>query len=128
MIDMRGQKLERHCSACTARLLCLPAHDLRRNERERSGLPSLAFAGGVAAAAFLLLSAVSCRVLSEPVVAQDAALAHAMLVASSLAGGPAISPGVPHRRRRPDPLNGSPLPRWIGRLGNAAVAMSVASP
>ena len=102
---------------------------LRRDESERGGLPALAFAGGVAAAVFLLLSAVFYRVLSEPAVAQDAALAHAMLVASYLAGGPAIS--VPLAlligAAVPTALSRRLLPRWIGWLGIAAVAVSVAS-
>jgi len=100
-----------------------------RREDEGSGLPSLAFAGGVAAAVFLLLSAIFYRILTEPAVAQDAALAHAMLVASYLAGGPAIS--VPFAllvaAAVPTALRGSLLPRWIGWLGIAAVAVSVAS-
>ena len=102
---------------------------LRREERERSGLSALAFAGGVAAAVFLLLSAVFYRVLSEPAVAQDAALAHALLVASYLAGGPAIS--VPLAlligAAVPTALHGRLLPRWLGWLGITAVAVSVAS-
>ncbi len=64
---------------------------LRREEDKRSGLPVLGLAGGVAAAVFLLVSAIFYRVLSEPTVAQDAALAHALLVASYLTGGPAIT-------------------------------------
>jgi hypothetical protein len=102
---------------------------LRGDEAERTGLPALAFAGGVAAAVFLLLSAVFYRVLSEPSVAQDAALAHAMLVASYLAGGPAIS--VPMAfligATVPTALRGRLLPRWLGWFGIAAVSVSVAS-
>jgi len=102
---------------------------LRRDETERSGLPPLALAGGITAAVFLLLSAVFYRVLSEPAVAQDAALAHAMLVASYLAGGPVIS--VPLAlliaAAVPTALNRRLLPRWIGWLGIAAGAVSLAS-
>lgn len=102
---------------------------LRRDGAERSGLPALAAAGGVAAAVFLLLSAVFYRVLSEPVVAEDAALAHAMLLGSYLAGGPAIS--VPLTlligATVPSALRGRLLPPWLGWLGIAAVAVSGAS-
>ncbi len=102
---------------------------LRRAEGERGGLPALAFAGGVTAAVFLLLSAVLYRVLSEPAVAQDAALARAMLVASYLAGGPAIA--VPLAlligAAVPSALSRDLLPRWMGWLGIAAVAVSLAS-
>ncbi len=102
---------------------------LRRHEDERYGLPALALGGGVTAAVFLLLSAILYRVLAETAVAEDAALAHALLVASYLAGGPAISvplalligAAVPHS------LSGSLFPRWIGWLGSAAVTVSVAS-
>ena len=83
----------------------------------------------MAAAVFLLLSAVFYRVLSEPVVAQDAALAHAVLVGSYLAGGPAIS--VPLAllvgAAVPTALNGRLLPLWLGWLGIAAVAVSLSS-
>jgi hypothetical protein len=102
---------------------------LRRGEKERHGLPALAFAGGVAAAVFLLLSAVFYRVLSEPTVAQDGALAHALLVASYLAGGPAISVPIAFLigAAVPTALSGGLLPRWLGWLGIAAVVVSVAS-
>ncbi len=102
---------------------------LRRDETKRTGLAPLAFAGGVAAAVFLLLSAVFYRLLSEPAVAQDAALAHAMLVGSYLAGGPAIT--VPLAlligATAPTALSRRLLPRWMGWLGFAAVAASLAS-
>lgn len=102
---------------------------LRRGEGERSGLPTLAFAGGVAGAIFLLLSAVFYRVLAEPAVAHDAALTHAMLVASYLAGGPAIAVPLAFLigAAVPTALRGSLLPRWLGWLGIAAVIASLAS-
>lgn len=56
-------------------------------------LGTLALAGGITGAAFLALSALCYRVLAEQSVAADAALAHALVVLSYLAGGPAI--GVP---------------------------------
>lgn len=102
---------------------------LSRDEHQRRGLPSLAFAGGAAAAVFLLLSALFYRLLSEPAVAQDPSLAHAMLVASYLAGGPAIS--VPLTlliaAAIPTALDRLLLPRWIGWLGIVTVAASLAS-
>lgn len=96
---------------------------------KRRGLPTLAFAGGIAAAVFLLLSALFYRLLSEPAVAQDPALAHAMLVASYLAGGPAIS--VPLTllvaAAIPNALHRLLLPRWLGWLGVVTVAACIAS-
>ncbi|MDQ2761787.1 MAG: hypothetical protein M3Y17_15510 [Actinomycetota bacterium] len=52
---------------------------LRRESHMPSALPALALAGGVTAAAFLLLSALCYRTLAEPTVARDAPLAHALL-------------------------------------------------
>jgi hypothetical protein len=43
------------------------------------------------AGTFLLLSALCYRTLAEPTVARDAPLAHALVVLSYLAGGPAIA-------------------------------------
>ena len=88
-----------------------------------------ALAGGVAAGVFLALSAVCYRVLSEPIVARDPALAHAFLVASYLTGGPAfalqltlpIAAGVAAAR------SGLLLPRWSGWLGIAAVVCGLGS-
>ena len=54
---------------------------------------ALALAGGIIAAGFLAMSALCYRVLAEHSVANDPALAHALVVLSYLAGGPAI--GVP---------------------------------
>ena len=102
---------------------------MRRVEPEGGGLPALALAGGVTAAAFLLLSALLFRTLAEPAVAGDDATQHAVLVLSYLAGGPAIA--VPLA-----PLIGAcslvavrrgVLPAWIGWLGAAAAAFSLVS-
>jgi hypothetical protein len=69
---------------------------LRRESGAPPGLAVLALAGGAIAAAFLLLSALCYRTLAEPTVARDAPLAHALVVLSYLAGGPAIAvPLVP---------------------------------
>jgi hypothetical protein len=69
---------------------------LRRASTAPPGLAALALAGGAVAAGFLLLSALCYRTLAEPTVAGDAPLAHALLVLSYLAGGPAIAvPLVP---------------------------------
>jgi hypothetical protein len=90
---------------------------------------ALALAGGIIAAAFLAMSALCYRVLAEHSVASDAALAHALVVLSYLAGGPAI--GVPlaltagafaaairHERT---------LPGWLWWLSVVAAVLGVAS-
>jgi hypothetical protein len=90
---------------------------------------ALALAGGIFAAAFLALSALCYRVLAEHSVASDPPLAHALVVLSYLAGGPAI--GVPlaltagafaaairHERT---------LPGWLCWLSIVAVVLGVAS-
>lgn len=90
---------------------------------------TLALTGGIIAAAFLAMSALCYRVLAEHSVASDPALAHALVVLSYLAGGPAI--GVPLaltagafaaaiRRERI-------LPGWLYWLSIAAVVLGVAS-
>ena len=90
---------------------------------------ALALAGGIIAAAFLAMSALCYRVLAEHSVASDPALAHALVVLSYLAGGPAI--GVPlaltagafaaairHERT---------FPEWLWWLSIVAVVLGVAS-
>ena len=93
-------------------------------------LRGIALAGGATAATFLLLSALLYRALAEPAVASDPGLAHALVVLSYLAGGPAVA--VPLAL----PIGAvaivalrSPtgLPRWSGPLGLAAMAASLAS-
>ncbi len=90
---------------------------------------ALGFAGGVIGAVFLALSALCYRVLAERSVAGDPALAHALLVLSYLAGGPAI--GVPLgltagafaaaiRRERT-------LPVWLWWLSAVAAILGVAT-
>lgn len=92
-------------------------------------LAALALAGGIIGAAFLALSALSYRVLAEQSVAADPALAHALVVLSYLAGGPAI--GVPLgltagafaaavRRKRT-------LPAWLCWLSVVASVLGVAT-
>lgn len=120
-----------HALAALA-LLCFSAYlhtVLRRDEERRRGLPALAFAGGVTATVFLLMSALFYRVLSEPVVSEDPALGHALLVGSYLAGGPAITLPLALLIAAlvPTALHRGLLPRWIGWLGIAAVAASLAS-
>lgn len=81
--------------ALLAFVACIHA-SLRRTSGAPAALAALALAGGALAAAFLLLSALCYRALAEPAVAGDAPLAHALLVLSYLAGGPAIAlPLVP---------------------------------
>jgi hypothetical protein len=89
----------------------------------------LATAGGVVAAAFLALSALCYRVLAEPAVLVDAGLAHALVVLSYLAGGPAITVflTLPIGAVSVRSLREGGLPRWCGRLGVAALVVSAAS-
>jgi len=92
-------------------------------------IAALALAGGIIAAAFLAMSALCYRVLAEHSVATDPALAHALVVLSYLAGGPAI--GVPLALTagafaaaiRHEPT----LPRWLWWLSIVAVVLGVAS-
>jgi hypothetical protein len=92
---------------------------LRRESGGSSALAAFALAGGAIAAAFLLLSAVCYRTLAEPAVARDAPLAHALVVLSYLAGGPAIAvPLVPMVAIvAAAALREQILARWIGWLG-----------
>jgi hypothetical protein len=101
---------------------------LRRESDAPAALAALALAGGAIAAAFLLLSALCYRTLAEPTVARDAPLAHALVVLSYLAGGPAIAvPLVPMvgivaaatMRERI-------LARWTGWLGVVAAVCGAA--
>ena len=92
-------------------------------------IAALALAGGIIAAAFLAMSALCYRALAEHSVASDPALAHALVVLSYLAGGPAI--GVPLAltagafaaaiRREPT------LPGWLWWLSIVAVVFGLAS-
>ena len=92
-------------------------------------IAALALAGGIIAAAFLAMSALCYRVLAEHSVASDPALAHALVVLSYLAGGPAI--GVPLALTagafaaaiRHEPT----LPGWLWWLSIVAVVLGVAS-
>jgi hypothetical protein len=92
---------------------------LRRHSSAPSGLAALALAGGAVAAAFLLLSALCYRTLAEPSVARDGPLAHALVVLSYLAGGPAIA--VPLALMvgvvAAAALREQILARWTGWLG-----------
>jgi hypothetical protein len=79
---------------------------VRRESGAPAALAAFALAGGTIAAAFLLLSALCYRTLAEPTVARDAPLAHALVVLSYLAGGPAIA---------------VPLVPMVGTVGAAAL-------
>jgi hypothetical protein len=114
-------------------LLCFAAYLfswLQRAEQPAGCLPAIALAGGVTAAVFLLLSALIYRTLAEPTVIRDPALAHALVVLSYLAGGPAIAvplalpvaAGAIIALRR-----GTVLPRWTGWLGASAAVISLCS-
>jgi hypothetical protein len=102
---------------------------LRGDSGGAGRLGSLALGGGLAAAAFLLLSALAYRVLAERSVIHDPALTHALVVVSYLAGGPAIAVwlALPVAAGTAVALRGGPLPRWTGWLGLAAVAVSLLS-
>jgi hypothetical protein len=101
------------------------ASDLRRESGAPAGLAALALAGGAMAAGFLLLSALRYRTLAEPTVARDAPLAHALLVLSYLAGGPAIA--VPLAPMvgvvAAATLREHILARWTGWLGVVTAPM-----
>ena len=89
----------------------------------------LALAGGVPAAAFLLVSAISYRILAEPSVASDGPLAHGLVVLSYLSGG---TPGL---IMIAGPLGCGAvlafrrvlLPRWSGWLALAGAITSIGS-
>ncbi len=113
-------------------LVCFAAYIyayLRRDSGAPSALAALALAGGATAAAFLLLSALCYRTLAEPTVARDAPLAHALVVLSYLAGGPAIAvPLVPMICVvAAATLREQLLPRWTGWLGVLAALCGTAS-
>jgi hypothetical protein len=82
--------------AHTLSALCLLAFGAclyrRLREREPAGAHApAALAGTLAAAVFLMLSALCYRTLVEHAVLADAGLAHALVMLSYLAGGPGIS-------------------------------------
>jgi hypothetical protein len=89
---------------------------------------AFAQAGGAIAAAFLLLSTLCYRTLAEPTVARDAPLAHALVVLSYLAGGPAITvPLVPMVGVvAAAALRERVLARWTGWLGVLAAVCGAA--
>ena len=122
-------------------LLCFAAylHDWPRDVAGPGGrLATLALVGArraappvaaAVAAAFLLLSALIYRVLAEPEVVRDPALARALVIVSYLAGGPAIAVSLtlPIAAGTTAALRGSCLPRWTGWLGIPAAMISLVS-
>ena len=86
-------------------------------------------AAGTLAAAFLLLSALSYRVLALPSIAGDPDVGRAILVLSYLAGGPALAAplGLLEIAAASLALRGVLLPRWLGWLGIVAGAISLLS-
>jgi hypothetical protein len=89
---------------------------------------ALALTGGIIAAAFLAMSALCYRVLAEHSVASDPALAHALVVLSYLAGGPAI--GVPLALTAgafAAAIQHESLPGWLYWLSIVAAVLGVAS-
>jgi hypothetical protein len=102
---------------------------MRGVEPTAEGLPTLAFASGVIAATFLLLSALFFRTLAEPAVAGDDAAQHAVLVLSYLAGGPAITVplAVLIGACSLMALRRGALPGWIGWFGAAGAAACLVS-
>jgi hypothetical protein len=110
-------------------LLAFSAFLCDRLRSRTSGLGTLALLGGLCAAVFLLLSALCYRALTEPNVARDPSLAHALVVLSYLAGGPGISvplvlpAGAVAAASRRNRL----LPPWIGWLSLVAAIFGAAS-
>ncbi len=102
--------------------------DETRRARE-ARLAAVALAGGATAAAFLLLSALTYRVLAEATVARDGSLAHALVVISYLAGGPGIAVplALPIGCASILALRDGQLPRWSGWIGTVAVAACIGS-
>jgi len=102
---------------------------LRRESNAPAALAGLALSGGVVAAVFLLLSALCYRTLAEATVARDAPLAHALLVLSYLAGGPAIA--VPLALMvgvvAAAALREQIVARWTGWLGVVTAVCGAAS-
>jgi hypothetical protein len=107
-------------------LLCFAAYlygALRGSEASAGAV----LAGGAAAAVFLLLSALAYRTLAEPAVARDGPLAHALVVISYLAGGPAIALPLALLIAAAVLGGGLSLPRWSQWLGLVAAVVSIAS-
>ena len=102
---------------------------LRRESRSPPALAAFALTGGAIAAGFLLLSALCYRTLAEPTVARDAPLAHALLVLSYLAGGPAVAvPLVPMVGVvAAAAVREQILARWTGWLGVLTAVCGAAS-
>jgi hypothetical protein len=102
---------------------------LRRLDQRSARLAPVTLAGGGAAASFLLLSAISYRVLAEPAVARDPALTHGLLVFSYLTGGPGITLplALPIAAGSLTSFRRELLPAWVGWLGSAAAIACVAS-
>ncbi len=102
---------------------------LRRESGTPPALATLALTGGAVAAVFLLLSALCYRALAEPTVARDGPLAHALVVLSYLAGGPAIElplvalVGVVAAATLREQI----LSRWSGWLGVVTAICGAAS-
>jgi len=89
---------------------------------------ALALTGGIIAAVFLAMSALCYRVLAEHSAASDPALAHALVVLSYLAGGPAI--GVPLALTAgafAAAIQHERLPGWLYWLSIVAAVLGVAS-
>lgn len=102
---------------------------IRRLDQRSARLAPVTLAGGGAAATFLLLSALIYRVLAEPSVARDPALAHALLVLAYLAGGPGITLPLtlPIAASSLTSFRRQLLPGWVGWLGSVAVLACAAS-
>lgn len=121
-----------HCFAARA-LLLFAAHlrsVLLEHGRGHDEAAALAFAGGVIAASFLLLSALLYWTLTRSEVTTAAGTAEAILLVSYMAGGPAILlPAVPllAATSRVGAREGW-LPGWLVWLGLAGALISLISP
>jgi hypothetical protein len=105
-------------------LLAFAAYLYDELRSSSAGRAALALAGGGAAAVFLLLSALCYRVLAEPAVARDPALAHGLVVTSYLAGGPAIT--VPLALAAIAVVTERLVPGWSRWLALAAAIVGLA--
>jgi hypothetical protein len=99
----------------------------RRSAGEMGALPGLALGGGVLAAAFLMVSALSLWILGRPATAEDPALVRALHDLTYLAGGPAhVVAFAPFLAASSvADLRSRVLPGWIARLGLAAAVLSL---
>ena len=111
-------------------LLAFTAYMNERNSRrvgESSPLVTLAFGGGVVAAAFLLLSALLFWALARPETAGEPAVARSLVDLSYLAGGVALLLSLSAFIGASSllALRTDALPAWLGRTGVVTAIVSL---